>query len=74
MEKDICEMLKEVKAKTGWSETDLAQEIGVTQPTVSRILNGQKDCKGSTFIAIAKLHKAVSSRHRSRRRPPKEPK
>jgi predicted transcriptional regulator len=74
MEKDICEMLKEVKAKTGWSETDLAQEIGVTQPTISRILNGQKDCKGSTFIAIAKLHKAVFSKHRSRKRPPQEPK
>ena len=74
MEKDICEMLKEVKAKTGWSETDLAQEIGVTQPTVSRILNSQKDCKGSTLIAIVKLHKAVFSSHRIPKRLPKETK
>jgi predicted transcriptional regulator len=56
MDKDICTLLKEIKAKTGWSEPRIALEIKVSQPTVNRILNGQDDCKGSTFRAIIDLH------------------
>jgi len=58
MDKDIQTMLQEIKAKTGWSEPRLAQEIGVSQPTVNRILNGQIDCKVKTLRAIEGLHSA----------------
>lgn len=59
MDKDICALLREVKAETGWSEPRIAIEIGTSQPTVNRILNGQTDCKGSTLRAIEDLHKRV---------------
>lgn len=44
---------------TGWSEVKIAEEIGTSQPTVNRILNGQDDCKGSTLLAITELHRAT---------------
>lgn len=59
MENDITIRLSEIKEKTGWSETRLASEIGASQPTVNRILNGQKDCKISTWLAIDSLHKQI---------------
>ncbi|CUI05750.1 hypothetical protein BN2497_6277 [Janthinobacterium sp. CG23_2] len=34
----------------------MATALGTTQPTVSRILNGQADCKIATFHAICALH------------------
>ena len=56
MDTKIQSMLQEIKAKTGWSEPRIAIEIGASQPTVNRILNGQKDCKGSTLRSIEELH------------------
>jgi transcriptional regulator with XRE-family HTH domain len=37
----------------------MARELGTSQPTVSRILNGQPNCLGSTLDAIRKLHAAT---------------
>ena len=51
-------MLREIKDATGWSEPRIAQELGTSQPTVNRILNGQGDCKGRTLRAITELHNA----------------
>jgi predicted transcriptional regulator len=59
MDTQISTQLQAVKAKTGWGETRLAREIGTSQPTVHRILNGQNDCKGSTLLAIQRLHERV---------------
>lgn len=59
MDKNISTLLKEIKAETGWSEPRIAEELGTSQPTVNRILNGQDDCKGSTMRAIESLHKRV---------------
>jgi hypothetical protein len=61
MDKDITTLLKEIKAKTGWSELRIRDELGISisQPTVNRILNGQEDCKGSTDRAIRALHQRV---------------
>ena len=56
MDKDISTLLQEIRAYTGWSEPRLAEEIGVSQPTVHRILKGQADCKVSTLRAIEGLH------------------
>lgn len=67
MNKDISRLLNEAKAETGWSETDLAAKTGVSQPTINRILNGQQDCKGSTWAAIEALHKSVFSKRKRRK-------
>jgi len=58
---DIGTLLREIKASTSWSETRIAQELGTSQATVNRILNGQVDCKGKTLRAIADLHASVFS-------------
>ncbi|RSZ56137.1 helix-turn-helix transcriptional regulator [Massilia atriviolacea] len=58
MEKNISTLLMEIKAQQGWTQTRLAVELGTTQPTVNRILNGQDDCKVTTFKAICALHGA----------------
>lgn len=57
MDKKISTLLTEIKDATGWSEVKIAEEIGTSQPTVNRILNGQDDCKGSTLRAISELHR-----------------
>lgn len=70
MDKNISTLLGEVKAATKWSEHRLAEELGTSQPTVNRILNGQDECKGSTFRAITDLHarQCLSKAAKRRRR------
>jgi hypothetical protein len=53
-------LLQFVRAATRWSEPRIAKKLGVSQPTVNRILNGQSDCKGSTLQAIRTLHQQIS--------------
>ncbi len=53
---DIPAMLSEIKEKPSLSEARIGDLIGVSQPTVSRILNGQADCKVKTWKAIVELH------------------
>jgi transcriptional regulator with XRE-family HTH domain len=60
MDKSISTLMQEIQAATDWSQPRIAEEIGTSQPTVNRILNGhQTDCKGSTMLAIRALHKRV---------------
>ncbi|HTD04194.1 helix-turn-helix transcriptional regulator, partial [Undibacterium sp.] len=55
-------LLADIKAATGWSQPRIARELGVSQPTVNRILNGQGDCKSTTWMAITALHRQVCRR------------
>ena len=50
------EMLAEIKSTTGMTETALARELKVSQPTVNRMLNGQDSCSSTTLLAIFRLH------------------
>ena len=59
MDKNISTLLREIKDASSWSEPRIASEIGTSQPTVNRILNGQNDCKGKTLQAIHALHKSL---------------
>lgn len=59
MNPNITTLLQEIKTKTEWSEPRIAAEIGVSQPTINRILNGQGDCKGATLMAIVNLHNSL---------------
>jgi transcriptional regulator with XRE-family HTH domain len=68
MDKDISTLLQEIKAQLKWSEPRIAEEIGTSQPTVNRILNGQGDCKIATFRAIQSLHSRTFAETASDRR------
>jgi transcriptional regulator with XRE-family HTH domain len=59
MDKDISTLLREIKDISKLSEPRIAEQLGTSQPTVNRILNGQGDCKGRTFKAIAEMHARV---------------
>jgi len=61
MEKNIVALLKEIKGETGFCQTELAKALGTTQPTIHRILNGQVECKLSTWRAIVDLHNKTFS-------------
>lgn len=56
MHKQIDILLREIKDRLDCSEPFLAAELGTSQPTINRILKGQKDCRISTFLAIQRLH------------------
>ena len=62
MDKNISTLLREIKTQQDWTEVRLAAELGTTQPTVNRILNGQDDCKISTFKAICARHQTCFAR------------
>lgn len=68
------DLLREIKAETGWSEPRIAREIGTSQPTVNRLMNGQSECKASTWRAITQLRERVKAESvaqlRGRRKPP----
>lgn len=59
-DQSITALLHFIRAATCWSEPRIAKKLGVSQPTVNRILNGQGDCKGSTLQAIRALHQQVA--------------
>ena len=50
------QLLAEIKAKTRLGEKAIGDRIGCSQPTVNRILNGQADCKSSTFLELQKWY------------------
>jgi len=64
MDKDLTTLLREIKDATGWTEVQLAGELGSTQPTVNRILRGQSECKISTYLSIQMLHARFICRDR----------
>jgi predicted transcriptional regulator len=74
MDKDIATLLREIKSTTDWSEPRIAAELGTSQPTVNRILNGQPDCKGATLRAIVDLHARVCMSDESPARRATDPK
>lgn len=57
MNKSPQTLLAEIQANSGLGQCALATLLGIAQPTVSRILNGKADCRGSTLTAIQQLHR-----------------
>lgn len=55
------ELLTEIKAATKLSEIGLSKRIGVSQPTINRILNGQDECSSKTLRAIERVYAEVTA-------------
>ncbi|MFP4895163.1 helix-turn-helix domain-containing protein [Paraburkholderia sp. EG304] len=55
------DMLAEIKNFTGMTEVALSASLGVSQPTVNRLLNGQERCSSTTLLAILRLHTALKA-------------
>lgn len=53
------ELLAEIKTKTQLGEIGLAKRLGVSQPTVNRILRGQPNCSSKALLAIQRVHAEV---------------
>lgn len=56
MKKHIPTLLAEVRAKTKWTEIQLADELKVSQATINRILHGQEKYRADTYCAVVALH------------------
>lgn len=54
------QLLAEIKAATGLSGLALSKRLGVSQPTVHRILNGQPGCSSNALFRILQLHEEVT--------------
>lgn len=53
------ELLVEIKQVTHEAETALAKRLGISQPTVNRILRGQSNCSSKVLLAIQRAHAEV---------------
>ncbi|PRD90453.1 hypothetical protein C6P76_04100 [Burkholderia multivorans] len=53
------ELLAEIKQATKEGEIALAKRLGISQPTVNRLLNGQVDCSSRTLRAIQRVHAEI---------------
>lgn len=53
------ELLVEIKQATQESEIALSKRIGISQPTINRILRGQPGCSSETLLAIQRIHSEI---------------
>ena len=66
--------IREIEAATGWSQSRIAKELKISQPTINRLANGQPECKASTWRAICDLRQRVQAEpKRPRRKTPTVP-
>lgn len=56
MDKEPTQLLREIKEATGWGEIQLAKELGSSQPTVNRILNGKGHGRVPLYQSIVAMH------------------
>jgi len=54
------ELLAEIKQATNEGEIALAKRLGISQPTVNRILRGQSNCSSKALLAIQRVHAEVT--------------
>ena len=51
----LADKITEERKKNGWSQEELANQLGVSRQAVSKWENGTSDPSTSNLIAIAKL-------------------
>ena len=54
----LARQVRGARAVLGWSQTELADRIGLTQPAIHKIEQGRGDLKHSTFVALERLFMA----------------
>lgn len=55
------DLLIEIKSRTQLSEVALAALLGISQPTVNRILKNQPGCSSKSLMAIQRAHADLKS-------------
>lgn len=55
------ELLVEIKSVTKEGEIALSKRLGISQPTVNRILRGQANCSSKALLAIQRVHAEVTA-------------
>ncbi|MFK4444663.1 DNA-binding transcriptional regulator YdaS (Cro superfamily) [Caballeronia udeis] len=55
------DLLVEIKTHTQLSEVALAALLGISQPTVNRILKNQPGCSSKSLMAIQRAHADMKS-------------
>jgi transcriptional regulator with XRE-family HTH domain len=55
--RQLAERIVRIRKQTGITQVQLAKELGVTQPMVSRIEKGELRLNGEVIIKLAKLYK-----------------
>jgi hypothetical protein len=66
-------ILSDIQTGTGWSQPRIAKETGTSQATICRLMNGQHECKSSTWRALLELRDRVQKKSRLARPPRKPP-
>lgn len=55
--KTLQEITIKLIEATGWTQQELAERIGVSQPTIHRMLNGKcDDCMGETRLKLQEIY------------------
>jgi len=62
--KQTIEAIKEIKRRTKWSNSRVAEKTGLSRPTIIRLLAGENEPSLSTMSIIEKELKRVRRVHR----------
>ena len=52
---ELARMIRGARAVLGWSESELANRVGLSQPSIHRIEQGISDLRRSTVVALEGL-------------------
>ena len=52
---ELARMIRGARAVLGWSQSELANRVGLSQPSIHRIEQGTSDLRRSTVVALEKL-------------------
>lgn len=66
-------ILSDIQTATGWSQPRIAKEANTSQPTICRLMNGQSECKSSTWRALIELRDRLRAKPVQPTRPPRKP-
>jgi ribosome-binding protein aMBF1 (putative translation factor) len=52
---ELARMIRGARAVLGWSQSELANRVGLSQPSIHRIEQGTSDLRRSTVVALENL-------------------
>ncbi|ALV47215.1 antitoxin HicB [Arthrobacter alpinus] len=60
---EVGKQLRAARMKRGWSQTDLAEQAGVSRPTIARVESGQDISTASLEKIVVALELVIDLRH-----------